>query len=71
MNVQELITLLEQMDPNAEVHIGYDYGDYSHTTVAPTAANVRCTQVKWSDYHQMDAECDECDDTGREVVVIV
>ena len=59
MQVFQLIELLEYMDPNAEVHFSYDYGDYWNTSVAPEVSEVSTALVKYSDYHRMDKVMDE------------
>lgn len=73
MNVKELIEELRQMDPTAEVHIGYNYGDYWRTTVAPVAETVDEMSVKHSEYHRMDKLTDDEDEGTdvRHVVVIM
>lgn len=68
MNARDLIELLQQEDPDTEVHFAYDYGDRSHTMVAPTVTEVNVSTVKHSAYHEMDALVDEDDDEGSEEV---
>ena len=80
MNVRDLIECLEGMDPEAEVHFSYNYGDHWHTKVAPTVDEVFEAVVERSDYHRMDKLVDDEDcydeDTGnykadvRRVVVL-
>ena len=78
MNVKELIEQLQSMNPDAEVHFSYNYGDHWRTKVAPVADSVFEGVVKRSDYHGMDKLMDEDDmyeDEGdyegtRRVVVI-
>jgi hypothetical protein len=80
MQVKELIEELKYMDPDAEVHFAYNYGDHWRTEVAPKVSRVQSGAVEFSDYHRMDkvAEEDECwdEDTGdwkedvRRVVII-
>ena len=78
MQVYQLIEQLEYLDPNAEVHFSYNYGDHWHTQVAPTVDQVSMGVVKYSAYHSMDKLMDENDmyeDEGdfegtRRVVVI-
>lgn len=53
MKVRELIKELERFDPEDDVHIGYNYGDYWGTTVAPRALQVEEAAVVHSDYHNM------------------
>jgi hypothetical protein len=53
MKVSELIEELGLMDPDAEVHFSYNYGDHWHTTVAPKVEQVEVQQVVWSAYHRM------------------
>lgn len=54
MQVKELIEQLGCMDPEAEVHFAYNYGDYWRTEVAPRVERVHQGIVEYSDYHQMD-----------------
>lgn len=61
MKVADLKEQLENLDPEMEVHIGYDYGDHSHTTVTPAAVDAAECLVKRSEYHRMDAEFDSDD----------
>lgn len=53
MTVAELIRCLNSMDPEAEVHFSYDYGDHWRTTVAPAIRRVKEGEVAYSEYHQM------------------
>ena len=61
MQVFQLIEQLMDMDPNAEVHFSYNYGDHWRTKVAPTVDQVFEGVVKRSDYHGMDKLLDEND----------
>jgi hypothetical protein len=80
MTVQELMEQLGYMDPNANVHFAYGYGDHWRTQVAPAVSQVFDGVVEYSSYHQMDklVEDDDCydEETGdykadiRKVVVI-
>jgi len=83
MTVQELMEQLGYMDPDAEVHFAYNYGDHWRTEVAPKISRVSEGIVEFSEYHRMDKlvvveeDYDEYDeDTGetrtqvRRVVVI-
>jgi hypothetical protein len=80
MNVKELIEQLECMNPEAEVHFAYNYGDHWRTEVAPKVERVHQGIVEFSDYHRMDklVEDEDCydEDTGdykadvRKVVVL-
>jgi hypothetical protein len=69
MTVQELMNQLGFMDPNAEVHFQYSYGDHWHTQVAPSVNHVEEGIVKYSSYHQMDkvVEVDYDDEDAGEV----
>ena len=49
------------LDPNAEVHFSYNYGDHWRTQVAPCVDSVSEGLVKYSDYHSMDKLLDEDD----------
>lgn len=80
MQVYQLIEQLEHLDPNAEVHFSYNYGDHWRTQVAPRVASVSEGVVEFSEYHSMDRMVDDQDcydeDTGnylesvRRVVVL-
>ena len=80
MLVSQLIEQLQSMDPNAEVHFSYNYGDHWRTQVAPTVDRVDEGVVEHSAYHSMDKMVDDEDcydeDTGdykegvRRVVVL-
>jgi hypothetical protein len=59
MQVFQLIERLMDLDPNAEVHFSYCYGDHWRTEVAPTVDSVSEGLVKYSDYHSMDRLMDE------------
>ena len=54
MKVKELIEILQEYDPEMEVHTSYGYGDYWHTQVAPKVGYVEEGKVEYSDYHRMD-----------------
>ena len=73
MQVFQLIEQLMDLDPNAEVHYAYNYGDHWRTEVAPKVGRVDGGAVVYSEYHRMDkiledtGDC-EFDDEGNEVV---
>ena len=54
MKVRELIESLGYMNPEAEVHFSYNYGDHWRTEVAPAVNQVAEGIVEFSDYHRMD-----------------
>ena len=62
MKVSELIEELKYMDPDAEVHFAYNYGDHWRTQVAPTVDRVDVGTVKYSEYHRMPKVVEEEDD---------
>lgn len=62
MTVQELMEQLGYMDPNANVHFAYGYGDHWRTTVAPRVSEVSEGVVEFSDYHRMDKLVEEYED---------
>jgi len=81
MKVRELIESLGYMNPEAEVHFSYNYGDHWRTEVAPKVGRVDEGVVEYSEYHRMDklvTDEEDCydEDTGdyktdiRRVVVI-
>ena len=59
MQVFQLIERLMDLDPNAEVHFSYNYGDHWRTEVAPKVGSVLEGVVKYSEYHRMDKLVDE------------
>ena len=59
MQVFQLIEQLMDLDPNAEVHFSYNYGDHWRTEVAPRVGSVLEGMVKYSEYHRMDRLVDE------------
>jgi len=73
MKVKDLIEQLGYMDPEADVHYSYNYGDRWRTEVAPAVGRIDEGAVVYSDYHRMDkmveddGDC-EFDDEGREIV---
>jgi hypothetical protein len=75
VNVKELIKRLSEMDPEAEVHLTYNYGDRWRTTVAPVVGAVDEGYVVHSDYHDMPKEALNDDDDfdpkrAKEVVLL-
>ena len=54
MKVKELMEILEEYDPEMEVHITYGYGDYWNSQVAPKAQYVEEGKIEYSEYHRMD-----------------
>jgi hypothetical protein len=79
MLVRELIELLQDQDPDLEVHFSYNYGDHWRTEVAPVVDTVDVANVTYSDYHEMhrlvddneDDECEDEDDDGIKRVVVL
>ena len=74
MTVAELIEELQYLDPNLEVKISYNYGDYWHTMVAK---DIRCVEdafIEYSDYHRMDkvveSEDEDEDSDGKMVILL-
>ena len=53
MRVQDLIDELKYMNPEAEVHFSYNYGDHWRTMVAPKVSEVFEGKVEYSEYHRM------------------
>ena len=78
MQVFQLIERLMDLDPNAEVHFSYNYGDHWNTQVASTVDQVSVGIIKYSAYHNMDKLLDETEmhedegdfDGTRSVVVL-
>lgn len=53
MTVGQLRELLEDFDDETPVHIGYNYGDYTNTTVCPAIVSVENLELVYSSYHRM------------------
>jgi hypothetical protein len=66
MKVSELIEQLGYMNPEAEVHFSYGYGDHWRTQVAPRVSNVFDGVVQYSDYHRMDKLVEDEDEMYEE-----
>ena len=68
MRVQDLIDELKYMNPEAEVHFSYNYGDHWRTRVAPKVTEVYEGKVEYSDYHRMPKIAnDDYDDEDRDM----
>lgn len=65
MKVRELIEQLRGEDQDAEVHIAYNYGDHSRTTVAPRIVRIEEATLRNSDYHRMPTVVDEDDESEK------
>jgi len=61
MKVSKLIELLQDKNPDAEVHFSYNYGDHWRTEVAPSIDSVDSGIVEYSEYHRMDKVLDDED----------
>lgn len=48
MKVRDLLAELQYSDPDAEVMVGYDYGDYWHSTVFQRPVETSETKVVFS-----------------------
>ena len=81
MKVKELIEILQEYDPEMDVHTSYGYGDYWRTQVAPKVGYVEEAKVEYSEYHRMDKLVEDEDEyyeddegaenpTDRRVVII-
>ena len=62
MTVQELIDQLGYMNPAAEVHLTYTYGDHWRTQVAPKVRDCDVGYVNYSDYHRTHKVVEDEDD---------
>ena len=71
MTVKELISTLEDFDPNMEVKFAYNFGDYWKTEVASNVRRVDEGQIRYSEYHRMDKVVDDEDDDDMKPVVII
>jgi hypothetical protein len=69
MQVKELIEALQYMDPEADVHFAYNYGDHWRTEVAPKVGRVDEGVVEYSEYHRMDKIASEDYDDEDEATV--
>ena len=70
MTVQELKEILGEMDPNMEVKLSYNYGDYWRTQVASNISDVDCGYVVHSEYHRMDKVSEDEEQDGEYVVLL-
>jgi hypothetical protein len=66
MKVSQLIEQLGYMNPEADVHFSYGYGDHWRTQVAPKVSEVFEGAVQYSDYHRMDKMVENEDDMYEE-----
>ena len=66
MLVKDLIEQLQSLNPNAEVHFSYNYGDHWRTQVAPRVGEVSEGVVVRSEYHRMDKLVDDEEDVYDE-----
>ena len=66
MKVSQLIEQLGYMNPEADVHFSYGYGDHWRTQVAPKVGEVSEGVVQYSDYHRMDKLVENEDDMYEE-----
>lgn len=71
MKNKELIELLQEEDPEAEVHFSYSFGDHWKTIVAPKVGKVEEGRVIQSDYHRMPKIIDDDDKRFSEAEVVV
>jgi hypothetical protein len=71
MNVKQLIELLQEQDPEAQVHYAYPSGDHWRTTVCPEVTDVEEGHVKHSDYHRDTVLVDEEKVDAKSTVVVV
>jgi hypothetical protein len=60
---------LGYMNPEAEVHFAYNYGDHWRTEVAPKVGRVDEGVVEYSEYHRMDKIASEDYDDEDEATV--
>lgn len=69
MKVRDLLVELQYSDPDAEVMVGYDYGDYWHTTVFERPENACEASVVYSDrYYKHQLPDDEDLEDGKPLV---
>jgi hypothetical protein len=76
MKVKQLISLLQDCDPEMEVYATYPYGDTVNSNVAKRLHDAYTEEIVWSDYHQMYKKLDDDEDIEyfdktKEVVVLV
>ena len=69
MKVADLILELQDMNPEADVHFAYNYGDHWRTEVAPKVGRVDEGVVEYSEYHRMDKIASEDYDDEDEATV--
>ncbi len=53
MKVKQLISLLQDCDPEMEVYATYHYGDRADSIVAEKVDDAYEEELVWSDYHRM------------------
>jgi hypothetical protein len=77
MTIKELIKILQEFDPDMEVKLGYNSGDYWGNVVCKKISDAGVRSVEYSDYHRMDkiADTDEdeenyTDGATRKIVVL-
>ena len=76
MKVKQLISLLQDCDPELEVYATYPYGDIVDSNVAKRLHDAYTEEIVWSDYHQMYRQLDDEEEREdfhktNEVVVLV
>lgn len=71
MKVRDLIAELESMNPDAEVHFAYNYGDHWNTIVAPEVNEVAEEYVVDSAYHSMPKVVEEGEEDNSNLVVVL
>lgn len=72
MTVAELMKRLAELPPDAEVHVGYDYGDHVHTTATAEVEGAElCNVAEWYGVHRIvEGDEDVSRKSARPVVVI-
>ena len=73
LTVQELIDMLSEYDPQAEVMVQHQAGDYWRTPLASNVTDVDLVEVNYSSYHRQDKVVDDEDfgeEGNREVVIL-
>jgi hypothetical protein len=71
MKVSELIGLLQQQNPDADVHYAYGSGDFWRTTLCPTVDKVDEGFVTPTDYHRTFKLIEDQDEDDVRTVVVI
>jgi hypothetical protein len=71
MTVSELISLLQQENPDADVHYAHGSGDHWRTTLCPTVDKVDEGFITFTDYHRTFKLIEDQDEDDVRTVVVI